>query len=86
AELLRLHADRVDVARRERKSIVAAFHGVDPQVLVEVPQMASDVSALEDLAVIGAHLYGGKGARKLRRVARWCHPARTPCPHREGRP
>jgi hypothetical protein len=58
AALLRLHADRMDVARRQRKDVAAALHGIDPRVLVEVPLMPSDVHDLADLDLIGAHLYG----------------------------
>ena len=56
--VLGLHADRIDVAHRERKAIAAALHGVDPRALVEVPLMSSDVHDIEDLLAIGAHLLG----------------------------
>jgi anion-transporting ArsA/GET3 family ATPase len=58
AVLLQLHADRIDVARRERKAISAALHGVDPRALVEVPLMGSDVHDIDDLLAIGGHLLG----------------------------
>ena len=58
ATLLRLHADRLGVTRRERKAIAAALHGVNPRALVEVPLMDSDVHALDDLTAIGAILTG----------------------------
>ena len=58
AALLRLHADRLGVTRRERKAISAALHGVNPRVLVEVPLMDSDVYALDDLAAIAGYLTG----------------------------
>ena len=56
--LLHLHADRLDVTRRERKAIGAALHGIDPRALVEVPLMNSDVHEVDDLLAIGAHLVG----------------------------
>jgi anion-transporting ArsA/GET3 family ATPase len=58
AELLRLDADLADVARRERRAIAAALHGLDPIALVEVPRMGGDVHDLDGLAAVGAHLYG----------------------------
>ena len=58
AALLGLHSDRVDVARRERKAIAAALHGVDPRALIEVPLMSSDVHDIDDLVAIGGHLLG----------------------------
>jgi anion-transporting ArsA/GET3 family ATPase len=58
AVLLALHADRIDVARRERKAISAALHGIDPRALVEVPLMGSDVHDIDDLLAIGGHLLG----------------------------
>lgn len=57
AALLRLHADRVVVARRERWAVAAALHGVDPRTLVEVPLLASDVHDLGGLTQLGAYLY-----------------------------
>jgi anion-transporting ArsA/GET3 family ATPase len=58
AAVLRLHADRVQVAERERHAITAALHGVDPRALVRVPLMATDVHDLPGLTAIGQHLYG----------------------------
>jgi hypothetical protein len=57
AALLRLHADRIEAARRDRHNVTAALHGVDPRVLVEVPLMSSDVHDLEGLDAIGEWLY-----------------------------
>ncbi len=58
AELLRLHVDRLDVTRRERKAIAAALHGIDPQILVEVDLRATDVHDLAGLTAVGRQLYG----------------------------
>ncbi|MDP9406215.1 MAG: ArsA family ATPase, partial [Actinomycetota bacterium] len=58
AAVLRLHADRIDVARRERKTIAAALHGLDPHSLTEVPLLRGDVHDIDDLTAVGAHLYG----------------------------
>ncbi|HVM21154.1 MAG TPA: ArsA-related P-loop ATPase [Egibacteraceae bacterium] len=58
AELLRLHADRLGVTKRERRAIAAAMHGINPRVLVEVPLMDSDVHDLDDLRAIATHLVG----------------------------
>jgi anion-transporting ArsA/GET3 family ATPase len=60
--LLRLHLDRQAVAHRERHTIGAGLHGVDPRVLVEVPLMRSDVHDLAGLEAIGRHLYGDQPA------------------------
>lgn len=56
AALLGLHKDRVLVHGREQRAIAVALHGIDPKVLVEVPQLASDVHDLEGLEVIAAQL------------------------------
>ncbi|CAN5172078.1 ArsA family ATPase [soil metagenome] len=56
-ELLSLHLDRVDVARRERQAVTKGLHGIDPQVLVDVPRLAGDVHDLEGLEAVGAYLY-----------------------------
>ncbi len=61
AAVLRLHADRVDVARRERKIIAAALHGLDPRTLTEVPLLRGDVHDVDDLAAVGSYLYGHGG-------------------------
>jgi anion-transporting ArsA/GET3 family ATPase len=57
ATLLRLHLDRVEVIRRERRSIESALQGIDPRALVEVPRLGGDVHDLEGLARVGAHLH-----------------------------
>jgi anion-transporting ArsA/GET3 family ATPase len=57
AALLRLHLDRSDLVRRERRAIGAALHGVDPGALVEVPRLGGDVHDLDGLTLVGAHLY-----------------------------
>ena len=56
AALLRFHADRLEVARRERHNVEAALRGLDPHVLVEVPLMATDVNAVDDLDELAAYL------------------------------
>jgi anion-transporting ArsA/GET3 family ATPase len=57
AALLRLHADRCDVAKREQHAIAAALHGTDPRVLVEVPLLPTDVHDVAGLELVGRHLY-----------------------------
>jgi len=58
ASLLRLHAARRDVAKREGRAVSAALHGVDVPALVEIPLMATDVHDLRGLRLIAAHLIG----------------------------
>lgn len=57
AQLLRLHLDRVEVVRREQRTIAAALRGIDPRALVQVPLMDSDVHDLAGLAAVGRYLY-----------------------------
>jgi anion-transporting ArsA/GET3 family ATPase len=57
--VLRLHADRVEVAERERR-LLARFCGAHPAVpVVEVPALAQDVYDLDSLREIGRRLAGG---------------------------
>ena len=58
AALLRLAAGDRQVATRQQKAVSAALHGIDPRVLVEVRQRASDVHDLESLDWVGARLEG----------------------------
>ncbi|WP_329572347.1 ArsA family ATPase [Kitasatospora sp. NBC_01266] len=59
AGLLRLHAERVEVMSRERRT-KDRFVSVYPDVpLVEVPALAGDVHDLEGLRLIGRQLAGG---------------------------
>jgi hypothetical protein len=56
--VLRLHADRVAVAERERR-LVARFTKAHPTVaLAHVPAMPIDVHAMDDLREIGERLCG----------------------------
>jgi anion-transporting ArsA/GET3 family ATPase len=56
--VLRLHADRVEVAERERR-LLARFCGAHPAVpVVGVPALADDVSDLDSLREIGRRLAG----------------------------
>jgi anion-transporting ArsA/GET3 family ATPase len=56
--LLRLHVDRCEVAVRERRAVAAALLDVSPPVLVEVPQMDTDVYDIDSLDLLGGYLYG----------------------------
>jgi anion-transporting ArsA/GET3 family ATPase len=56
--LLALAVDARDVAGRQRRAVRAALHGVDLDVLLEVPQFPTDVHDLDDLDRIGRHLTG----------------------------
>ncbi|RZS41306.1 arsenite efflux ATP-binding protein ArsA [Herbihabitans rhizosphaerae] len=59
AAVLRLHADRVAVAQREKR-LVSRFTKAHPSVAVtHVPAMPSDVHDLEGLREIGLRLAGG---------------------------
>ena len=51
--LMELAVDARDVAQRQRRAIRAALHGVDLDVLVEIPQFPTDVHDLEALTDIG---------------------------------
>ena len=56
AGLLRLHADRMETAERERR-VLGRFTRAHPAVpIVDVPAMASDVHDLEGLHEIGTRL------------------------------
>ncbi len=56
AAVLRLHADRVETAERERR-VLSRFTRAHPSVpIVDVPAMATDVHDLEGLRAIGALL------------------------------
>ena len=59
--LLRLHADRIDVALRQRRAVAAALHGIDPRALVEIPLQADDIHDIEGLTVLGRWLHGADG-------------------------
>ena len=54
--LLDLAVDARDISQRQRRAVAAALHGVDLDVLVEVPQFATDVHDLPDLERIGDYL------------------------------
>jgi anion-transporting ArsA/GET3 family ATPase len=56
ATLLRLAAEDLAISDRERRAIGAALHGLDPRVLVEVPQLAGDVHDLDGLRWVGGRL------------------------------
>ena len=56
--LLGLAADDLAVAHREERALIAALHGIDPRVLVEIPQHASDIHDIDGLAWISRHLIG----------------------------
>ncbi|HVL99382.1 MAG TPA: ArsA-related P-loop ATPase [Egibacteraceae bacterium] len=62
AALLRLHVQRRDVASRQRRTVAAALHGVDPRALVEVPLLGSDVNDVDGLTALGRWLYGAADA------------------------
>jgi anion-transporting ArsA/GET3 family ATPase len=62
AELVRLHLDRRDVARREQQAVISALHGIDPNALIEVPRLGGDVHDLAALTEVGTHLYGHGGS------------------------
>ncbi|MCE3555587.1 ArsA family ATPase [Pseudonocardia sp. RS11V-5] len=54
--VLRLHADRVDLAEREER-LLARFSGAHPSVpVVRVPAVAGDISDLEGLREVGERL------------------------------
>lgn len=56
AAVLRLHADRVETAERERR-VLARFTRAHPSVpVVDVPAMATDVHDLDGLREVGARL------------------------------
>lgn len=57
AALLDLHADHLDVARRERRTVSAALHGIDPRALVEVPLQPGEVTELAALDRLGRWLH-----------------------------
>ncbi|MBV8541143.1 MAG: ArsA family ATPase [Pseudonocardiales bacterium] len=60
AAVLRLHADRVALAGRERRLLVR-FRGAHPEVaVVAVPTLAADVHDLPELRGIGRLLAGGQ--------------------------
>ena len=68
AAVLRLHADRVDLAAREDR-LLARFTGAHPAVAVtRVPVVAGDVADLDGLREIGGD-WLGRGAARRRR---WC--------------
>ena len=59
--VLRLHADRVAIAERERR-MLARFTGAHPQVaVIEVPTLATDVNDLGGLQEMGRRLVGQVG-------------------------
>lgn len=58
ATLLRLAADQRELAHREQRAVAAALHGIDPYVLVEIPQLPTDVHDVERLEEIGRRLVG----------------------------
>ena len=59
AAVLRLHADRVDRAHRERR-LLSRFTNAHPDVAVtQVPAVAGDITDLAGLREIGARLTGG---------------------------
>lgn len=63
AAVLRLHADRVAVANRERR-LVARFTRAHPTVaVVRVPAMPTDVHAMDDLREIGERLSAAQPTR-----------------------
>jgi anion-transporting ArsA/GET3 family ATPase len=56
ASVLRLHAERVDLAHREQR-LLARFTGAHPSVpVVKVPAVAGDISDLDGLREVGARL------------------------------
>lgn len=59
ARLLGLAADDVAVASREQATLSRALHGLDPRVLIEIPQRPEDVHDLDGLAWVGRQLLGG---------------------------
>lgn len=61
AALLALHADRRELAVRERRAVAAALHGTDPRRLVEVPRLRAEVHDLDGLEAFGALLFGSPG-------------------------
>jgi len=63
AALLELHADRVDVHRREQRAVIAALHNVNPRALIEVPLMGSDVHDIAGLDAIEAYLVASEPSR-----------------------
>ncbi|MGH3826597.1 MAG: ArsA family ATPase, partial [Pseudonocardiaceae bacterium] len=64
AAVLRLHADRVALAGRERR-LLARFRAAHPAVpVIEVPALAVDVHDLPELRRIGRLLAGGQLAVK----------------------
>jgi anion-transporting ArsA/GET3 family ATPase len=56
AALLRLALDARDIASRQRRSINAAFHGLDPRRLVEVPLAPGDVHDVDGLRWVAERL------------------------------
>jgi anion-transporting ArsA/GET3 family ATPase len=58
AAVLRLHADRVDLAAREER-LLARFAGAHPGVPVTRVPVVPDVADLDGLRAIGAHLAAG---------------------------
>ncbi len=58
AALLRLAAGDLAVSEREQRSLLAAMHGLDPRVLVRIPQRADDIHDLDGLRWVGARLAG----------------------------
>lgn len=54
--LLDLAMDARDVGLRQRRAISAALHGVDVDVVVNVPQFPTDVHDLADLTLVGDYL------------------------------
>ncbi len=56
--LLGLAGDDLAVAHREQRAVAAALHGIDPRVLVEIPQHADDIHDIDGLAWVSRHLIG----------------------------
>jgi len=60
--VLRLHADRVDLADREER-LLSRFTGAHPGVAVaRVPVVAGDIADLDGLREVGERLAGAQGA------------------------
>ncbi|WP_433276982.1 ArsA family ATPase [Pseudonocardia xinjiangensis] len=69
AAVLRLHADRVDLAEREER-LLSRFTSAHPAVAVtKVPVVAGDVSDLDGLREIGTRLAAGDEAPEAARTA-----------------
>ena len=62
AGMLALALDARDVAARQRQAVDAAFHGLTPGRLVEVPLADSDVHDIDGLRWVAAHLVGDAGS------------------------